>query len=149
MRRALPFCALLFLACAKGEKSPAADSPAVAAPPALTLADLTGKWTQTNTPEGSDTVVTTELNFTGDPSAWTITVMGRPTTPAQVTVDGDSVMVKTGPFESVLRKGVQVTTNSVSRMVDGKLVGVTVAHYSGLTTADSVRRLRSVATRKP
>ena len=113
------------------------------------MADLTGKWTQSTTPEGSDTVVTTELNFTGDPSGWTITVMGRPAMPTHVTVDGDSVMMTSAPFESVLRKGVQVTTNNVSRLVEGKLVGLTVAHYAGVATADSVRRLRSVATRTP
>ena len=149
MRRALPFCAFLFLACGGGGKSPAADSAAVAAVPSLSLADLTGKWTQSTTPEGSDTVVTTELNFTGDPSGWTMTVMGRPAAPTRVTVDGDSVMMTAGPFESVLRKGVQVTTNNVSRLVEGKLVGHTVAHYSGVASADSVRQLRTVATRTP
>lgn len=44
--------------------------------------------------------------------------------PVLVTVDGDSVMTMSGPFESVLRKGVQVTTSNVSRLVDGKLVGI-------------------------
>ena len=43
--------------------------------------------------------------------------------PMQVTADGDSIMTATGPYESVLRPGVQVSTAGVLRLVDGKLVG--------------------------
>ena len=52
-----------------------------------------------------------------------------------------------GPYESVLRKGVKVTTHSVFRLQDGKLVGTTVAHYA-IKGADSVRNLRSEGTRE-
>jgi hypothetical protein len=36
---------------------------------------------------------------------------------------GDSIITEMGPFESLLQKGVQVTTNSVMRLQDGKLWG--------------------------
>jgi len=47
----------------------------------------------------------------------------------------------------VLRKGVKVTTHSVFRLQDGKLVGTTVARYT-TKGADSVRNLRSEGTRE-
>jgi acyl-CoA thioesterase len=57
-------------------------------------------------------------------------------------------MSEAGPFESVLRKGVQVSTKQVSRLQDGKLVGTTVARYA-VSGPDTVRRLRFEGTRKP
>ena len=147
-------CAAVLVACARSEDAPpdsAAAVPAPApAPTTLSLADLTGKWTQQVRAENSDSVlVTSEVNATSDPSAWTITLPGRPAMPLRVTVDGDSVMLASGPYESVLRKGVQVTTSGALRMQDGKLVGMTTARYSGGTGADSVVRLRTEMTRMP
>ena len=66
--------------------------------------------------------------------------------PVRVTVSGDSIMTATGPYESVLRKGVQVTTDGVLRKQDGKLVGISTAHYR-TAGADSVVRLRIEMTR--
>ena len=145
-------CAAVLVACAGSEKAPpdsAAAAPAPA-PAALSLADLTGKWTQQVRAENSDSVlVTAEVNATSDPSGWTITLPKRPAMPLRVSVDGDSIMVASGPYESVLRKGVQVTTSGVLRKQDGKLVGMTTAHYAGATGADSVARLRTEMTRTP
>jgi hypothetical protein len=149
MRRlALATCALTLIACSRSEQTPAADSPAAAvAPAALTMADLAGKWTQTVTAENSDSVlVTSEINAGAD-GVWTITLPGRPPMPVTVMIDGDSITTKTGPYESVLRAGVQVTTEGVSRLVDGKMVGYTIARYSA--GPDSVLRLRTTATRAP
>jgi hypothetical protein len=101
--------------------------------------------------EGTDSVlVTTTMTATADTSGWSITLPGRPTpVPSRVLeVAGDSVTTESGPYESVLRKGVQVWTHSVMRLKDGKLVGTTVAHYS-TTGADSVARLRTEGTRVP
>jgi hypothetical protein len=97
--------------------------------------------------ENSDSVlVTAPVVATADPSGWTITLPGRPAMPMRVTVDGDSIIAAAGPYESVLRKGVQVTTESVLRRQDGKLVGMTIARYQG-AGADSVARLRTELTR--
>jgi hypothetical protein len=63
-----------------------------------------------------------------------------------VAVAGDSIVTKAGPFESVLRKGVKVTVQSVNRLQDGKLVGTTIAHYA-TSGPDSVRNLRFEGTR--
>jgi hypothetical protein len=147
------FAALMVAACSRGEDAAKTDSP-VAAPPAaapaaLSLADLVGKWSQETRGENSDSVlVKSEVNATADPAGWTITLPGRPPMPMKVTVSGDSLMTSTGPYESVLRKGVQVTTESVSRLKDGKIVGITTAHYK-TTGADSVVKLRTEMTRVP
>jgi hypothetical protein len=63
-------------------------------------------------------------------------------------VDGDSIVSESGPFESVLRKGVQVNTRVVSRLQDGKLVGRTTARYQ-VSGADTVAHLNFEGTRVP
>jgi hypothetical protein len=65
-----------------------------------------------------------------------------------VTTSGDSIMVESGPFESVRRDGVTVRTNSVFRLEVDRLAGTTVAHYE-TSEADSVLRLRVEGTRAP
>lgn len=150
MRYRMLVLALVAGACAKADDAPV-DSPATAAvvPATISLADVAGKWMATARPEtGDTTVVNYEMTATADPSTWTITLPGRPVMPVNVRTDGDSIMVTNGPYESVLRKGVQVSTESVMRLVDGKLVGHTIAHYT-TTAADSVVRLRVEATRAP
>lgn len=141
-------CAVVVMGCSKSE--PAADTAAaggamVAAK--MSAADVQGRWTMRNTLEGSDsTVVTYQLDATGDPSGWTITLPNRQPMPVVVSFDADSVMMDAGPFESVLRPGVQVTTRTVSRMQDGRLVGRTTARYPS-AGADSVAHLRLEGTR--
>ena len=145
-------CAVLVVACARSEEkatdSAAAQPAAAPAPaPALSLATLAGKWTQVARAENSDSVlVTAEVNATADPAGWTLKLPGRPVVPLRVTVDGDSIITGSGPYESVLRKGVQVTTDGVLRLKDGKLVGPTRAHYKS-AGADSVVLLRIEMTR--
>ena len=122
----------------------------VALPAAISLADVAGKWQVRATPEsGSDTSVTEYvLNATGDTSGWTITFPKRPVVPMRVMVDGDSIISTAGPFQSVRRKSVQVTTNNVFRLQNGRLVGTTVARYT-TRGPDSVLRLRTEGTRAP
>ena len=147
-------CAVLVVACARTEEKPTdsaaaqpAAAPAPAPAPAISLASLAGKWTQVARAENSDSVlVTAEVTATADPAGWTLKLPGRPVVPLRVTVDGDSIITGSGPYESVLRKGVQVTTDGVVRLKDGKLVGTTVAHYKS-AGADSVVRLRIEMTR--
>lgn len=156
MRRiALSCCALVLAACSKPkEQPPAAEAPAAAetqaAPPApapLALADLAGKWNMRTMPENSDsTLIKYEMIATGDATGWEFHFPKRKPVSVHPTAAGDSLVLDAGPYESVLRKGVQVTTHSVSRLQDGKLVGVTTAHYK-TTGPDSVRQLRVEGTR--
>jgi hypothetical protein len=147
-------CTLVLVACSKAEETPAVDSaaPTVAPAPAATIAiaDLVGKWKQETRTETSDSViVTSEVNATADPAGWTLTLPGRPVMPLRVTVSGDSLITGAGPYESVLRKGVQVTTEGTLRKQGDKLVGITRAHYQGAKGADSVVTLRTELTRVP
>ena len=65
---------------------------------------------------------------------------------AKVTASGDSLIAEAGPYESVLRKGIQVKTNSVLRLKDGKLEGTTIAHYE-TKGPDTVRTLHAEGTK--
>jgi len=143
MRSILLFCcALSFTACAKGGEQAGGEAAT------LNLADVAGKWTLQAMAEGSDSVlVTSEINATATTEGWTLVLPGRDPIPLQVTTGGDSVVTHGGPFESVLRPGVQVTIENVMRLVNGQLEGVTVAHYQGVAGADSVARLRQRGTR--
>jgi hypothetical protein len=155
-------CVAVLLGCRKSDRAvadtaaagaaAAAGAPATVARggktvPSLSLADVAGKWNMRTTNEAGDsTLVTYVLNATADPAGWTIKFKNRPPVPVRVTVSGDSIITDAGPYESVLRKGVQVTTHGVSRLQGGKLVGTLVGHYK-TSGPDSVRRFRSEGTR--
>jgi hypothetical protein len=160
MRRLTFFCCcttLVLIGCGKSDET-ATDTAAgtaaatAPAPAALNLADMAGKWNMRAVPEsGADTTPTMfVLTATGDTTGWTITFPNRRArVPVHVmSVAGDSVIFHAGPYESVRRRGVQVTTESVARLRDGRIVGTTVAHYR-TTGADSVLRLRTEGTKAP
>ena len=144
--------AALLAACVKSETStPAVDTttaamaPAPAAPVApaaapISLKTVAGKYRVTSRGQNGDTsVVTYELNATGDTTGWTITFPNRPAVPMRIiTVSGDSIVTEAGPFTSVRRTGVPVTTRTTYRWENGQLVGTTVAHYK-VKGADTVR----------
>jgi hypothetical protein len=148
-------CAVVLVACSKSKDQPAtdemADAAAVPAAPApIALADVAGKWSVTLKPESGDsTLLKFEMVATGDTSGWTFNFPKRSPIPVRVVaVDGDSIVTEAGPFESNLRKGVQVTSRTVNRLQDGKLVGATTAHYA-TSGPDSVAQFRFEGTRAP
>jgi hypothetical protein len=156
MRRiALCCCAVALVACSKPKEQPAMESTAAApetpaAPAPIALADVAGKWNvRTMAESGDSALVTYELVASADTSGWSLNFPKRKPVPMRVVaVAGDSIVTEAGPFESVLRKGIKVTTNTVLRLQDGKMVGTTIAHYA-TSGADSVRNLRMEGTRAP
>jgi hypothetical protein len=153
MRRfALVSIGILVAACVKSETStpvdtgtvamaPAAPAPVAPAAAPIDLKTVAGKYKVTSRAQsGSDTsVVTYELNATGDTTGWTITYPNRKAERMRVIlVSGDSIVTETGPFQSVRMKGVPVTTRTTYRWENGNLVGTTVAHYT-INGADTVR----------
>jgi hypothetical protein len=120
------------------------------APATLSLADLAGTWNVRSTVEGDESkVVTYDIVATADRSGWSLKFPDREAIPVRVVaVEGDSVVTESGPFESQLRKGVQVSTVVVNRLKDGKLVGRTTARYQ-TSGADSVTHLSFEGTRAP
>ena len=136
-------------ACAKPDQKPAADSMgAGATTPTVSLASLAGTWAMRTTNErGDSTLVTYQMIASADAAGWSFNFPGRAPVPIRViAVAGDSIVTEAGPYESVLRKGVQVTTHSVIHLQGANLVGTTVAHYQP-GGADSVLVLRTEGTR--
>ena len=155
-RIALCCCAAVLAGCAKKEDA-AVDTTAMASssttttttgPTPINLADVAGKWDVRAVPTSGDTTATTYvLTAMATPEGWTLTFPGRKTPqPIQVTTDADSIIVAAGPYSSVRRKGVQVTTNGSLHLQNGTLVGTTTAHYN-VKTPDSVLTLNTTGTR--
>ena len=154
MRRIALVCGIFALvACAKKETANTDTASTAAAPPppaAISLADVAGTWDVKVMPEtGDSTILTYELTATPDAGGWSIKFPGRSKPEAvRATADGDSIITEAGPYPSALVKGATVTTNGSLRLVDGKLVGRSVARYS-VKTADSVRTVRLEGTKRP
>jgi hypothetical protein len=160
MRRFAFFCCTAVLAgCTKSEDRAADDQTAkdtVAAAPetpaastTISLADVAGKWKVRTMDEDGGNVLESELTTTADTSGWTLTFPNRKPVPVRVVaVDGDSIVTEAGPYESLLRKGVQVRTRAVSRLQDGKLVGRVEGRFA-TKSGDSVAHRRLEGTRAP
>lgn len=117
----------LALACG-GQAADQAETPAA---PGIALAEVAGTWTtHAMNAAGDSTLVTYDLMATSTSDGWTMTFEGRDPLPVRVTVDGDSIMGEAGPFPSMLRADVTVTTHSVLRLVNGELVGTFHGAYS-------------------
>jgi hypothetical protein len=137
-------CAAILLSCAKADNQPPRGPSGT-----LSLASLAGTWRVRGFNEAGDSIIGFQLVATGETSGWTITFAGRPPIPLRVVaVAGDSVITEGGPYESVLRRGVQVRTRGVFRLEGDTLVGTTVAHYT-TSGPDSLLRVRNKATRIP
>src|SRR5688572_20227161 len=123
----LVLLAVVAVGCAQqdNEADVAADTTLAApAPAGITLADASGTWRVQAKPANSDSVVTSYTMWaTGDPAGWKMQFDGRTDTIAisDVRVDGDSIMTRFGPYSSALRPNVQVVTETVGRLRDGKM----------------------------
>jgi hypothetical protein len=129
-----------------------APAPVPEAPPApapISLSDVAGKYDFTGKNEAGDTtLVTYELNATADTTGWSITFPNRKPIPQRIiSVSGDSIVLEAGPYSSQIQKGVQVRTQTVYRLQNGKLVGRTVARYD-TKGPDTLRIVISEGVRK-
>jgi hypothetical protein len=140
---------VLVLACGGAETADEAAVPAAEAQPApatISLADVAGTWNVTAVSEAGDTTRSV-LVATNEISGWTRTFPNRePMEVLVIDVGGDRIVVEAGPYESVVRPGVQVSTQTVYRLQDGSLIGTGISHYV-TTGADSVMRNRSIGVR--
>jgi hypothetical protein len=146
-RSAVLCCAALLVCCAPSDEQPADEQPAMETS-TISLADVAGVWSVQALPETGDSVIVTyELVATDNTEGWTVTFPDREPIPARVVaVEGDSIIVDVGPYESALREGVMVSTRTVARLQDGNLTGTFVARYQ-TTEPDSVLRGRQQGTR--
>lgn len=144
-------CGLFLLACAREEPAEEAIEPDtfMTEPAGISLADVAGTWNVRVMNEAGDSVTGYRLVATSDPAGWTINFPNREPIPIRiVTVEGDSVVTEAGPFESAVRPGVMVSTETVFRLEGDRLVSRVVAHYQ-TTDPDSVAHLRSEGRRAP
>lgn len=146
---------VLMTACAReaGEVDDTAvmeDTLAAAPEPLeISLADVAGTWVMDAESETGQAVPQYEMVVTTDPSGWEMRFPDREPIPVRVVeVAGDSIVTDAGPYASVLRPGVQVTTHGVYRLEGDRLIGTVVARYQ-TTEADSVTIVYGEGTRKP
>jgi hypothetical protein len=119
----------------------------VAAAPTISLADVAGTWDMRSVPVSGDTTATVYQSVvTAD--GWTMMLPDRDPIEGVATTSGDSIIVDAGPYESVRRDGLMVTTHAVYRLEGDRLVGTVVAHYE-TSDADSVLTLTTEGTRAP
>lgn len=154
-RVALLLVVPIMLACTKKEQ-PAADTSAAVAPAPAPVApapaapvNYAGTWKVNVMPADKDTVLLTyTIQMTADKTGWKLMLPGRPTmTPTVTSMDNDSAVVENGPYKSVLRKNVSVTTHTSMHVEGDKVTGTTIAHYTS-KGADSVANLRLSGTRQ-
>ena len=94
-------------------------------------AGVAGKWEGKAMIGPKDSVVTTSVTTaTATTKGWTIQFPNRPLLQARViAAGGDSVTVEVGPYESLLRKGQQVTTRTTSHYKGDMSTGTFEAKY--------------------
>jgi hypothetical protein len=155
-------CAVVLLVgCAKADKpvdtaaaiapgGPTTTTAAVAAPAPIAFSDVAGTWKVRAVPQSGTDTTATEYTMTAAATAegWKIVYANGLTVPVRVSAAGDSIITDAGPYKSVRRKGMEVTTHGVFRKEADKIVGTTIAHYK-TKGADSVLTLRSEGTRAP
>jgi len=147
---ALLGCVVLLAGCMKKEEAPAADTTTTAAAPApaapaapMSMASMSGKWHVNVKLASKDTVVTSYVLDATDSTKWSLRFDKGGTGDVAMTVtgrSGDTVMTTTDWFDSNVRKGMKVKTDSKTWMQDGKLMGSVIAHYK-TTKPDSVLNL--------
>ena len=137
--------AFLLASCAPADDA-AEEQPAdTAAMPAPGAVDASGTWDMRAVPVSGDTTPTV-FQIQVANGNWTLLLPNRDPIPATVVMEGDSIIVDAGPYQSVRRAGTTVTTHSVYRIMGDQMTGTTVARYQ-TSGADSVLHLTSSGTR--
>lgn len=125
--RAFPaVLAAFLLACTPAEEAPEAAPEAPAGP---TLADFAGTWQNSALLDGQTEPVMTTTSGSAAGTDWTMMAEGRDPIPMTATVSGDSLILVSAEYESLLRAGVMVTVRTASVLQNGALVGNLVATY--------------------
>lgn len=156
MQKALTLClviagALFLPGCQSEPAEEASDELApdtVAAAPTISLSDIAGTWDMRSVPVSGADTTSTVYQIEVTPEGVTYLLPDREPIVAVAVASGDSIIVDAGPYESVRREGLMVSTHSVLRLEGDRLVGDIVAHYT-TTDADSVLNLTSEGTRAP
>ncbi|MEJ2502624.1 MAG: hypothetical protein P8177_04780 [Gemmatimonadota bacterium] len=130
---ALCLCALTLAACAPdaAEEEVPVEEAAPAQMATSPLAQWAGTWEAVTVLESGDTV---QYSFTATDTreGWMVSLPDRDPMPLRVvTAEADSIVTEMGPYESLLRDGVQVTVRQVARIQGERLTGTMEAMYEG------------------
>ena len=126
MRRPIALVATLGLASCGGEE----PAPAPPPPPPPTFADFAGHWAVVNRLEGVADSVPSELTSRPEGGGWMLSLEDRDSIPMRVSMSGDSLVLLSEPYQSVLRRNVVVQVRTAAVLADGGLVGRLVATYN-------------------
>lgn len=145
-RLGLVVVAVLFSSCAPADDAadqPPADSMAATAPAA---GDPNGTWDVRSVPASGSDTTSTIYQIQVANGTWTLLLPNREPMTARVVADADSFIVDAGPFQSVRREGMTVSTHAVYRINGDQMTGTTTARYQ-TAGADSVLELATTGTR--
>jgi hypothetical protein len=122
------FLAAGLVACGGGDYA-ADDAEGMAS--GITLAQVAGTWNLTGTLATAETtIIEYSVVATDSEAGWILNLPGRdPVAIRIVAIEGDSIVGEAGPFESILREGVMVTTRTVLRLHGEMLMGTLDATY--------------------
>ena len=97
----------------------------------IALADVAGTWNLTGTLATEEaTVIEYSVVATDSETGWLLNLPDRdPIEIRIIAIDGDSIVGESGPFPSILREGVMVTTRTVLRLHGEALAGTLDATY--------------------
>lgn len=107
------------------------EEPAVAeeAQAMTSVEDFAGTWRTTSVIEGTPDPVPSTLQGSADGTEWTMMLEGRDPIALTASMSGDSLVLVSEPYESVLRDGVTVTVRTAGVLEDGRMVGTMTATY--------------------
>ena len=128
------FAAALFAACAPAKEA----EPVAEAPPVPAIADFAGTWNSTATLTGVANPVPSTMTVTADGVGSTITMEGRVAIPVTISMMGDSLVAVSAEYESILRKGVMVSTRTAAVLDGGMMKGSLIATYKSTAGPEMV-----------
>lgn len=144
-RLGLVVVAIVLSSCAQAEDD-AADQPADTTAAAATAGDPNGTWNMRAVPTSGSDTASTIFQVEVANGNWTLKLPDREPIAVTAVTDADSFIVDAGPYQSVRRQGLTVSTHSVYRINGDQITGNTTAHYRS-AGADSVLQLNVTGTR--
>jgi hypothetical protein len=127
MRRLIALAATLTVAgCGAEEPAPEPPPP----PPPPTFTDFAGHWNMVTRLEGVADSVPSVMTSRPDGGGWMLNLEGRDSIPMRASLSGDSLVLISEPYQSVLRERVTVQVRTASVLVNGAMQGKLVATYN-------------------
>ncbi|HRP08684.1 MAG TPA: hypothetical protein PLL69_09360 [Gemmatimonadales bacterium] len=105
------------------------EPPPAPPPPPPTYADFAGDWAVVSTLEGVADPVSSQLQNRPDGGGWMMSLEGRDSIPMRASMSGDSLVLLSEPYRSVLRREVTVQVRTASVLADGGIAGRLIATY--------------------